>query len=171
LLRFSYSDKIGNHIICFVPYRNKTPFTLYSQELRFIIIQSIDVINLRKTFPSLRIALINCITGLVSCAKRNLIDVVLGHAVVELDAGLASDYLQFDFSLIHGEYGTDTTHDELAVTEQFAVIVFGDVLLDLQSRDILKYDTVLQDIHGEGDVIGVLTIIGDILVCVCHLDG
>ncbi|MQM58349.1 hypothetical protein F7D97_00870 [Prevotella copri] len=119
----------------------------------------------------MRPALINCITGLVSCAKRNLIDVVLGQAVVELDAGLAPDYLQFDFFLIHGEYGTDTTHDELAVTEQFAVIVFGDVLLDLQSRDILKYDTVLQDIHGEGDVIGVLTIIGDILVCVCHLDG
>ena len=58
---------------------------------------------------------------------------MFGHAVVELDAGLASDYLQFDFFLIHGEYGTDTAHDELAVTEQLAVIVFGDVLLNLQA--------------------------------------
>ena len=100
-LRFIYSDKIGNHIICFVPYRNKTPFTLYSQELRFIIIQSIDVLNLLKTIPSLRPALINCITRLVSDAQVYLIYVVLGHLVIELDSRLAANNLQLDLLLVH----------------------------------------------------------------------
>ena len=100
--RFIYSYKICNHIICFVPNRNKTPFTLYSQELRFIIIQSIDVLNLLKTFPSLRPAFVNCITRFVCDAQVHLIDVVLCQLLVEFDARLASNYLQFHFILVHG---------------------------------------------------------------------